>query len=539
MTVRDREAIDYSKLGLTEALEALAQRDEQIAILVQRVRQLEKMYFGPRSSKRREEIDPRELLPFPHLAELLRKVEERAQERTAAAESVNAKSSGAPDSGRPKQKPKRRSLENDIPERLPRVRREAALPTTCGCNGLIREIREEVTRKLDKLTVHFVDERVIKYGSCTACEKVHSSAPESDSVIDGGMLGAGMCADVVFQRFANHVPYHRMEQEMLQLGIPVSRTVLGRTALTCGELLLPVYEAIRRAALSEFLIDLDATPVVVRNGAAPGRKIGRIWVYRAQSGHVFFDFQMDRSSKGPLAVLGEYRGFVQGDAYSGHDCLFRDTQDRTELGCWSHVVRKFDDGKSTSKRLSKEFSVLSALLFRVETEARSMSPPERFELRWQHATPILNEIKDWLDARQSTVAPKSSMGKAISYSINHWSALKNYLLDGRILDITNNGAERALRRVAVGRKNWIFVGTEEAGTPAAVLMSVLQTCREQGVNAIEYLRDVLPRMKHVHTDEEADLLTPLAWQRDVRAQAATEQRREKLRETIGALEFTR
>lgn len=177
----------------------------------------------------------------------------------------------------------------------------------------------------------------------------------------------------------------------------------------CGDLLRPVLDAIRRATLSEFLISLDDMPVVVRNGGAKGRTTGRVWDYRSRTGNMHFDFRMDRSSAGPLDVLGEFRGYVQCDAYSGHDCLFRGTTERTELGCWSHVVRKFDDAKSTSKQLSRESSIRSALLFRVETEARGMSPPQRQAFRLQHAVPVLDEIRQWLEARQSTVAPKSRM----------------------------------------------------------------------------------------------------------------------------------
>jgi len=144
--------------------------------------------------------------------------------------------------------------------------------------------------------------------------------------------------------------------------------------------------------------------------------------------------------------------------------------------------------------LAAEFDTLFALLQQVEVEAKAMSPPERFWHRVKHARPVLAEFEDWLDARSTTVAPKSPMGGAIAYARNNWVPLTNYLCDGRITDITNNAAERALRRVALGRKNWMHIGIEDAGKPAVVLMSILQTCAEQGVNAVEYLRDVLVRV---------------------------------------------
>jgi len=259
-------------------------------------------------------------------------------------------------------------------------------------------------------------------------------------------------------------------------------------------------------------VQIDDTPVVVRNGHEKGRMRGRIWVYRDPvTGSVFFDFRKDRSSEGPRDVIGDYRGFIQGDAYSGHDFLFVDNDDRIELGCWSHVVRKFRDARTNDKRLAAEFDVLFAVLNRIEHEVRAMPPPERFMHRVRHARPVLDEIKDWLDARATTVLPKSPIGRAIAYALNHWTALTNYLLDGRIEDITNNGAERALRRVALGRKNWMHIGIEDAGRPAVVLMSILQSCVEQKVNAVEYLRDVLARIGKPGSSNDVAKLTPARW----------------------------
>ena len=287
--------------------------------------------------------------------------------------------------------------------------------------------------------------------------------------------------------------------------------MIGRNVFKCGELLEPIYNHMRRAMLGSFLVQIDDTPLVVRNGSAKGRTTGRVWVYRASDGNVLFDFRMDRAHDGPKAMIGHFEGFIQGVAYSGHDFLFRDNDVRIELGCWAPVVRKFRAARDSDKRLAAEFDLLFALLHTIEVEAKAMSPPQRFLHRAKHAPPVLNEIQDWLDAMLPTVLPQSPMGKAIKYARNHWQALTNYLLDGRITDTTNNAAERALRRVAVGRRNWIFVGAEEAGKPAVVLMSVLQTCRELDVNAVEYLRDVLVRVSEPGSAKSLDEQTPAGW----------------------------
>ncbi len=538
MAVGNERRADYSSLDLVQALELLAQKDEQLAALLHRVKQLEKMTFGPRSAKRTTPIDPAELLPFPHLKELLEGVVARAEERAAQQQKEGERA----DKPRSERKG-RRDLETDVPAHLPRHRRVRKLEGAeciCGCGGRLAEVREETSRRLDKITVLYVDERVTTYYACSGCQRMVSAAPEQDNVVEGGSLGPNLIADLVYQRFGNHTPYHRLEREFAQAGLDLSRTVIGRNVLRAGELFEPIYAQIRCEVLESFLIQIDDTPVVVRNGHRKGRKTGRIWVYRDPvTSNVFFDFRMDRSSEGPRDVVGDYRGFIQGDAYAGHDFLFVGTHDRTELGCWSHVVRKFRDARTNDRKLAAEFDVLFAVLNRIEQEVRAMPPPERFMHRVRYARPVLDEIKDWLDARKTMVVPKSPIGRAIAYALNHWTALKSYLLDGRIVDITNNGAERALRRVAVGRKNWMYIGIEDAGRPAVVLMSILQSCVEQEVNAVEYLRDVLARIGKPGSAKDVAELTPAGWKKSRAAQARVEGNRAAIAHAVQSLVYAR
>ena len=523
MAVGDKQRTDYADLDLVQALELLVEKDEQLNALIHRVKQLEKMAFGPRSAKRTTPIDPSELLPFPNLIALIEGVAARAAERAAQQEQEQEKEKES-EEGKKKGRGRkgRRNLETDVPPHLPRHRRVRKLDEgecQCGCGGQLKEVREETSRRLDKITVLYVDERVTTYYACSGCQRMVSAAPEQDNVIEGGSLGRNLIADLVYQRFGNHTPYHRLDREFAQAGLDLSRTVIGRNVLRCGELFEPIYFQIQHDVLCSFMVQIDDTPVVVRDGHKKGRKQGRIWVYRDPvTGSVVFDFRMHRSSKGPHDVVGGYPGFIQGDAYSGHDFLFVDNDDRIELGRWSHVVRKFRYARTNDKKLAAEFDVLFAVLNRIEHEVRAMPPPERFIHRLRHARPVLDEIKNWLDARTMTVLPKSPIGRAISYALNHWIALTNYLLDGRIEDITNNGAERALRRVALGRKNWMHIGIEDAGRPAVVLMSILQSCVEQEVNAVEYLRDVLARIGKPGSSNDVSELTPARWKQNGAAQ---------------------
>ncbi|MBK8979076.1 MAG: transposase [Planctomycetes bacterium] len=176
-------------------------------------------------------------------------------------------------------------------------------------------------------------------------------------------------------------------------------------------------------------------------------------------------------------------------------------------------MRKFRDARDIDERLAAEFDLLYAVFTRIEHECKAMPPPQRFMHRVRHARPALDEIKDRLGARQTVVLPKSPMGRAIAYARNHWQALTNYLLDGRIVDITNNGAERALRRVALGRDNRMHIGIEDVGQPVVVLMSILQSCAEQGVNALDYLRDVLVRVARPGSPNDLAAFNPVGWKR--------------------------
>lgn len=525
----------YASLDLACAIELLKQKDGELSLLIHRLKQLEKMVYGPRSAKRSGPLDLSTLLPFAGLQELLDSATKRAADREEKRQEDAARKSKETkkvNRGKP------RSLDLDIPKDTPRYRREKKLrddQCQCGCGGKLEEVREEVSRRLDQVKLLYVDERVTTYYSCSDCEKMVTAAPDQEVVIEGGSLGPGLLANLAFQRFANHTPYHRLEQEYKQMGIPISRTVIGRNVLKCGELLQPIYERIKQQVLGSFLVQFDDTPVVVRNGKKKGRKTGRIWIYRSQDGNVVFDFRMDRSQEGPRKIVGDFEGFLQGDAYAGHDFLFRHNAVRIELGCWAHVARKFRDARDSDADLVAEFDVLFALLTQIESDVRPMPPPERFLYRAEHARPVLMEIETWMQARFLTVLPKSPIGRAITYAQNQWQALNNYLLDGRITDFTNNPAERALRRVAIGRKNWMNIGIEEAGPPAAVLMSILQTCAEHDVNVIDYLRDVLVRVNQPGSASELDELTPMRWKQSQAAKERVAANRRSLADAIRGL----
>ncbi len=359
---------DYSALDLMQALKLLAEKDEQLSDLVHQIKQLQKMVFGRRSSKRTDPIDPSCMLPFPNIVEMLASVAARAEER----EKEKAQETEAGDNKPEEKKKGPRSLDKDIPSGLPRLREHVKLTPeqcSCGCSseGSLFEVKTEVSRRLEQIKIVYVDERVTTYYACRECERMSSVAPDRENVVEGSILGPSIIANLVYQRFGNHTPYHRLSREYSQLGAPISRSVIGRNVLKCGELLEPIYNRLWEHILDSFLVRIDDTPVVVRNGNEKGKTTGRVWIYHTPEGVALFDFTMDRSHRGPKARIGAFEGFIQNDAFSGHRFLFKDDWVRIELGCWAHAARGIRDAKHSNKKVAAEFDVLFALLCRVES----------------------------------------------------------------------------------------------------------------------------------------------------------------------------
>jgi transposase len=233
---------------------------------------------------------------------------------------------------------------------------------------------------------------------------------------------------------------------------------------------------------------------------------------------VVFDYTPDRSRDGPQSFLAGYKGYLQADAYAGYDCIYAG-QEVVEVACWAHARRKFFDAMKSDARRSQIALGFIRRLYEVEKRARDLAAASRCALRQSESGPVLAQLKAWLDEQNPSVPPKSPMGLAISYARSQWIALTRYLEDG-ILDIDNNAAERALRRVAIGRKNWMFAGSDKGGHRAAIIYTLVASCARLKIDPYDYLRDVLERLP-THSPDALAELTPQAWKLSrVAAQAA-------------------
>jgi transposase len=459
-----------------------------------------KLALGPKSEKRAPEPDtPGQTYLFHE--ELKKRAEELAQEK-AVATSTTLES--------PPRERKRNGRRKKFPPHLPRVRTVCELPEeerVC-CDGVMEEMGEEITKELERIEITLVHEIVRKKYCCRRCQGHVKIAPGPDRVIDKGLLGVGFLAHVLAERFGNHMPYYRQEKKYAGEGLDLSRVVLCQSSQRCGEILFPIYEQVGKDVLSSPVVHTDDTAVTEIRSQSGGRRTARFWVYADHEGRCFYDFTESRERDGPMKRLGNFTGYIQADAYAGYNALYSPEGAR-EVACWAHCRRKLVEAESSAKELSKEAVERIRQLYAIERAARErqLGPEGIFELRQQLALPILKEMRAWLEMTQTQVLPKSPMGRAIRYALNQWEALVRYTESG-LLEIDNNRAERALRAIAVGRKNWMHVMNEVGGRTAAVIYTLVQTCKEIRIDPRIYLRDVLLRINRC---SDVASLTPHGW----------------------------
>lgn len=496
----------------------LAQRDE-IARLEQQNRLLAKWVFGRSSEKRVPEPAAPSLQGNLFLLEIAAEAARLAeQHRVVATVEVPAHT---------RTKAKRRG---EFPAHLPVVRTVCELEDgdrVCACGGELKAFGEETARELERIETCVVHEIArVKY-ACATCKEGVVTAPWRGRVIDKGLLGPGFLAHVITERFAHHQPYYRLEGKYRSEGLELSRDVLCSSMHRCAELLEPIAEELRREVLASPVVHTDDTPVTLAQSAEGGAKQARVWVYLNREGRHWYEFTESRKRDGPARVLQDFTGYLQADAYGGYDHLFA-PQGATEVGCWAHVRRKFVDAEATDPALAKAAVDRIRALFAIEEAATELSDAARADLRCAKAAPLLEEFHAWLALAETQALPKSPLGRAIVYAQNQWPALVRYVDDGR-LAISNNAAERALRGIAVGRKNWLFFQREGGGRTAAILVSLLMTAKAAGVNVNDYFRDVLTR---IATCTDVCKLTPHGWQQHFEPEV-TGRRQELLEQIVG------
>ena len=407
--------------------------------------------------------------------------------------------------------PRRTRLDHLTHIRIPHDVPECEKTCSC-CGGPKTLIGEDESRELDFIPARLeVKVHVLPKYACPKCRDGVVSPPVPPKPISGGIAGAGLVSFVIVSKFADHLPLYRLEDILMRHDVYLSRSTLCDWVRNAALVLKPLAELQKTLVLQSPILWTDDTPVTVLGGKEPGSAKGRFWVYIGDAEHPYsvYDFTMSRARDGPAAFLNGYRGFLQADAYGGYDGIFLGSDGTIEeVACWAHARRKFYDARSNAPREANQILEWIQQLYDVEDRARDLMPVERQVLRQLESVPVLDRIEKYLDELSRRTLPKSALGKAITYARNQWGALRRYASDGR-LTIDNNVSERTLRLQAIGRKNWEFLGSAEAGPRASVLFTILAGAKRHRLEPWAYLREVLLRVSGGETDLEP--LLPDRW----------------------------
>jgi transposase len=518
-----------------ELLASLHERDRNIEGLRHRIHLLLHRLYGPRG----ERFDPNQLLLFVEMAA----GQDKAQE--------------APTKPPAPPKPQRRCRPHGrrrLPENLARETRHHELSEAervCPNCGKVRiDIGTDRSEQLDyrpasliviqhfvhkytcpcrnKRQIHSQDQSPPGPSPCqlTDASEVVIAAPKPEMPIAKGLPGPGLLAHLIVSKCVDHLPLHRMERVYQRQGLILHRSTLCDWMAACAQLLRPLYDRMVGIVMQSRALHTDDTTVKMQELLTHHLSTARMWVYLGDAAHPYnvFDFTLNRKRDGPQQFLANYKGYLHADAFSGYDGLYlpdpRTAQARIiEVACNAHARRKFYEARGSDTLRSHQALAYYRQLYELERHAKDFSDVQRLQMRQELSLPILEQFHQWLLAECPEALPKSPMGEAIAYALNNWEALRRYTEAG-FLTIDNNMAEREMKQIAIGRKNWLSVGSPRGGQTAGVLFSFTSTCQRLGVEPWAYLQDVLTRLPTTPAGHVGDLL-PDHWQSPRQAKTAT------------------
>ena len=413
-----------------------------------------------------------------------------------------------------------------LPPHLKRQRIEHDLSAEekhcAGCQQDLHLIGEETSERYEYIPAQFiVIEDVCKKYACACTVKTATKPPQP---IAKSSAGASLLAQVIVGKIADHVPLHRQGKIFSRCGVDIPDQTMGGWLRQSGELLEPLYCRLKAFVLSSKVTGTDDTPVRVLDKSLPGTsRTGRFWPYVGDRDHpgVVFDYTPTRERAGPEKFLEDFQGYLQADAYVAYDSFFTDPErGLVEVACWAHTRRHFHQALDNDAARMGAVLAYIAQLYAVEKSARQagIAGEDLRLLRQQGAAPVLLELHAYLLKIREEVLPKSPAGQAVSYALKNWQALTRYCEDGG-LAIDNNHTERSLRGIAVGRNNWLFVGSDRGGKTMAILRSFVGSCEMVQVDPFEWFRDVLSRIGE-QSIQALDELLPHRWAMTAQAQAA-------------------
>ena len=478
----------------SQQMESASQQIEHLKLVIEKYK---RMIFGPKSEKLKGELEQLEF-----------QLEELETEQAAS-------QAQEPPSPQGRSKSRTRAPRRPLPEDLPREVIIHPPANTCcpDCGGALRQFGEDKSEQLERIPASFkVIEHVRPKFACGACEQVvQALAPARP--IDQGLPGPDLLAHVLVSKFADHLPLYRQSEIYAREGVNLGRSTLADWVGAASELLSPLVDQIRKHVLAASKIHADDTPVPV---LAPGKgktKTARLWTYVRDdrpAGYqtapaVWFAYSQDRKGEHPRQHLKDFCGALQADAYSGFHHLYGDGA-IYEVACWAHARRKFHDiHLAHASPTTTEAIARIGALYGIEEEIRGKPAELRCSVRQARARPMLDSLKHWMEKALGSLSNKSETAAAIRYALSHWRALTRYVDDG-LLEIDNSAAERSLRAVVLGRKNYLFMGSDSGGQRAAALYSLLGTAKLNGLDPALYLRTVLAQLPDHPINQIQELL---------------------------------
>jgi len=430
---------------------------------------------------------------------------------TSAVESLNLSSSDA-SQGLKKKKTGRKPLPGHLPrEQVIHDLTDDQKQCACGCK--MHKIGEEISEKLEVIPAQLKVIQHVRYKySCKACQNGVKIAPVPLSPIPKSMSSPSLLAHVFIAKFDDHLPLYRQAEIWKRLGIDLNRATMSNWVIKMGDLCSPLIEALRGHIHHNSYVQADETPVTILKSSKKSCQKSYMWVYKTGSGEqpcLVYDFQESREAKHATEFLKGWQGYLQGDGYSGYNEV-TSRPGVIRVGCMAHARRKFVDivnmapkkrgYAQTAVEKIKKFYEIESLI-----KEKNLNTTQVKQYREQYSKPLLDQFHKWLDDLKPKVPPKSSLGRAIAYTLSHWQELTRYLEDGR-LAIDNNAVERAIKPFTVGRKNWLFVGNLAGAKGGAAIYSLIETAKANGLNPYKYLCHVLDMLPRLESNQITQLL---------------------------------
>ena len=497
--------IDAQSMRIDSQAQAIKWRDAKIESITLQLARLKAWKFGAKSE--RMNAEQREIFE-----ETLAADQADLEAQLAALQANCTASRSAPDKQQRRQ-PKREALPPHLPRVDQRIEPEDTHCPTPECGRPMVRVGEDISERLDLVPAKFFVQRQIRGKWACKCCQLLVQEPAAAQVFDNALPTPGLQAHTVVSRFVDHIPYYRQEQINARSGVHTPRSTLAAWSGHTGAQLMPLFEAHRSFVLGSRVLHADETPISLLDPGRGKTKKAYMWAYARGAFDpelgVVYDFCAGRGGQYPKELLTGWSGTLVVDAYGGYDEALR-VQGRIVSHCLAHSRRKFDElFKANASEVAAQAIQRIAWLYRIEADGRPLSAEQRLLMRQERSKPLWEELHVWLKLERMRVPDGSSIAKAIDYSLNRWSGLSQFLLDGEV-PIDNNHLENQMRPWALGRRNWLFIGSPLAGERAAMVMSLLQSAKLNGRDPWAYLKDVLTRLPTLPNSRLEELL-PHRW----------------------------